>query len=452
MVELLAPARDLTCLKTALNYGADAVYCGLKDLNMRFTTKNFDRKELKEGIKFAHQNNKKVYLCTNTVIYEEDLTRLDDIFDFANSSEVDAVIVSDLGAMELAKSYGLRIHASVQTNITNSMTARFYSRFAKRVILSRELTLNQIKTIKNNLNNLTDLNNLTNSADLNDSNDLDTANSNVNNFEDYNNGMNIDGSSIYNKLELEGFVHGALCVAISGRCFLSSYLFNRNANCGDCLQPCRRKWKLINEHNDGTHEIICEGKYLLSPKDLCMIEHIPELMDVLDSFKIEGRAKNADYVMRTVKTYREAIDSVFDGNYYEKISKFKKELQKIYNREYDTGFYFRDGNSNCKTAAHDFQYEIEGNASSYKKIEIGKVVNFYKKVGVAEIKLTGDLNIGDEILIVGNSTGCIEEKINSIQINHKQVNYGKKGQNIGVKLKNTVRENDKVYKLVGNRK
>lgn len=400
MVELLAPARDLICLKTAINYGADAVYCGLKELNMRFTTKNFNRNELMEGIRFAHENSKKVYLCTNTVIYENDLEKLNDIFDFANSSEIDAVIVSDLGAMELAKDYGLRIHASVQTNITNSLTAKFYSRFSDRVILSRELTLNQIKNIRNNLKN-----------------------SNT-------------------KLELEGFIHGALCVAISGRCFLSSYLFNRNANCGDCLQPCRRKWKLINEHNDGTHEIVCEGKCLLSPKDLCMIEYVPELMDILDSFKIEGRAKNADYVMRTVKTYREAIDSVIDGTYFEKLPKFKKELQKIYNREYDTGFYFRDIIND-----HDFQYEKEGNVSPYKKLEVGTVVNFYKKVGVAEIKLTGELKVGDSILIMGNKTGCIEEKINSIQINHKSVNIGKKGQNIGVKLNNIVRENDKVFVL-----
>lgn len=183
MVELLAPARDLTCLKTAINYGADAVYCGLKELNMRFTVKNFNRDELKEGIKFAHENNKKVYLCTNTVVYENDLKKLNDIFDFANCSEVDAVIVSDLGAMELAKEYGLRIHASVQTNITNSLTAKFYSKFAKRIILSRELTLNQIKDIRNNLKN-------------------DNDNGKYNN-------------SYYN-LELEGFIHGALCVAISG--------------------------------------------------------------------------------------------------------------------------------------------------------------------------------------------------------------------------------------------
>jgi len=305
-----------------------------------------------------------------------------------------------LGAMDIAKDYNLRIHASVQTNITNSATAKFYSKFAKRVILSRELTLNNIKEIKNNLKN-----------------------NNVN-------------------LELEGFIHGALCVAISGRCFLSSYLFNRNANCGDCLQPCRRKWKLINEHNDGNHELICEGKYLLSPKDICTIEHVPELMNVLDSFKIEGRAKNADYVMRTTKTYRDAINSVIDGTYMEELPKFKRELQKIYNREYDTGFYFRDLTTN-----HDFQHEKEGNLSPYTKIEIGTVVNFYKKPMVAEIKLIGDLKIGDTILIIGNKTGCIEETIQSIQINNNSKDIGKKGQNIGVKLNNIVRENDKVFIL-----
>ncbi|AEF97090.1 U32 family peptidase [Methanotorris igneus] len=401
MVELLSPARDLACLTAAIKNGADAVYCGLKDLNMRITAKNFERDELKEGVKFAHDNNKKLYLCTNTVIYENDLKKLEEIFDFANSVEVDAVIVSDLGAMQLAREYGLKVHASVQCNITNSLAAKFYSKFAKRVILSRELTLNQIKEIRENLRK--------------------------------------DGIN----LELEGFVHGALCVAVSGRCFLSSYLFNRHANCGDCLQPCRRKWKLINEHVDGTHEVVCEGKYLLSPKDLCMIEYIPQLMEVLDCFKIEGRAKNADYVMRVTKIYREAIDSVLDGTYKEKLPYFKKELEKVYNRGYDTGFYFRDINK-----SHDFQYEKEGNISKYKKIEVGRVVNYYKKIGVAEIKLINDLRVGDTILIIGKTTGCVEEVVKSMQINHKNVEIGRKGENVGVKLNHVVREGDKVFVLL----
>ncbi len=401
MVKLLSPARDLTCLKTAINYGADEVYCGLNNLNMRYTTKNFTEEELKEGVIYAHNNNKKVNLCVNTIIYENDLKKLENIFDFANSIEVDSVIVSDIGAMLLAKEYGLNIHISVQSNITNSLSAKFYSKYAKRIILSRELSLNSVKTIKNNLKN---------------------------------NNINI---------ELEGFVHGALCVAVSGRCFLSSYLFNRNANCGDCLQPCRRSWKLINEHNDGSYELICKGKYLLSPKDICTIEYVPQLMDVLDSFKIEGRGKNADYVMRTTRIYREAIDSVLNGTYnIEKVEYFKKELLKVYNREYDTGFYFRD-----KTNNHDFQHNKEGNLSPYTKIEIGTVLNFYKKPSVAEIKLTGNLNVGDKIIIMGNKTGCIEETVKSIQINNKNINKGEKGQNIGVKLNNIVRENDKVYLL-----
>jgi putative protease len=173
-----------------------------------------------------------------------------------------------------------------------------------------------------------------------------------------------------------------------------------------------------------------------------MIEHIPALMEVFDSFKIEGRAKNADYVMRTTKVYREAIDSVLDGTYYEKLPYFKKELQKVYNRGYDTGFYFRDINKN-----HDFQYEIEGNASKYRKIEIGKVLNFYKKVSVAEIELWNDLKIGDTILIMGKTTGCVEEVVRSMQINHKDVDIAKKGDRVGVKLNHLVREGDRVYLL-----
>ncbi|WP_459202353.1 U32 family peptidase [Methanococcus sp. CF] len=400
MVELLAPARDLSGLITAFNNGADSVYCGLKEMSMRATAKNFERNELIEGINFAHDANKRVYLCTNTVIYEDDILNLNEILEFAKSAEVDAVIVNDIGAMVTAKELGLEVHVSVQNNITNSKTAEFFSKFAKRVVLSRELTLNQIKQIKENLK--------VNKVDL----------------------------------ELEGFIHGALCTAMSGRCYLSSYLFNRNANCGDCLQPCRRSWKLVNEHADGTHELISEGKYLLSPKDLCMIEHIPEMIDVFDCFKIEGRAKNVDYVMRATKTYREAIDSVIDGTYEEKLPIFKKELDKIYNREYDTGFYFRD-----ITCTHDLQYEFEGNVSPYKKIEVGKVVNYFKKVGVAEITVIDDLNVGNSILIIGPTTGCVEEKIESMQVEGENIKTAKKGQNVGIKLENLVRENDKVYIL-----
>ncbi|MBA2862722.1 peptidase U32 family protein [Methanococcus maripaludis] len=400
MVELLAPARDLSGLITAFNNGADSVYCGLKEMSMRATAKNFERNELIEGINFAHTQNKKVYLCTNTVVYEDDILNLNEILEFAKTAEVDAVIVNDIGAMSLAKELGLEVHVSVQNNITNSKTAEFFSKFASRVVLSRELTLTQIKQIKENLK--------INKVDL----------------------------------ELEGFIHGALCTAMSGRCYLSSYLFNRNANCGDCLQPCRRSWKLVNEHADGTHELICEGKYLLSPKDLCMIEHIPELIEVFDCFKIEGRAKNVDYVMRTTKTYREAIDSIIDGTYEEKLPTFKKELDKIYNRGYDTGFYFRD--ITCNT---DLQYEFEGNISPYKKIEVGRVVNYFKKVGVAEITLIDDLKVGDSVLITGPTTGCVEEKIESMQVEGENINSAKKGQNVGIKLENLVRENDKIYIL-----
>ncbi|MBA2860619.1 peptidase U32 family protein [Methanococcus maripaludis] len=400
MVELLAPARDLSGLITAFNNGADSVYCGLKEMSMRATAKNFERNELIEGINFAHDANKRVYLCTNTVVYEDDILNLNEILEFAKSAEVDAVIVNDIGAMVTAKELGLEVHVSVQNNITNSKTAEFFSKFAKRAVLSRELTLTQIKQIKENLK------------------------------------LNKVG------LELEGFIHGALCTAMSGRCYLSSYLFNRNANCGDCLQPCRRSWKLVNEHADGTHELICEGKYLLSPKDLCMIEHIPEMIDVFDCFKIEGRAKNVDYVMRATKTYRNAIDSVIDGTYEEKLPLFKKELDKIYNRGYDTGFYFRG-----ITCTHDLQYEFEGNISPYKKIEVGKVVNYFKKVGVAEITLIDDLKVGDSMLIIGPTTGCVEEKIESMQVESKNIETAKKGQNVGIKLENLVRENDKVYIL-----
>ncbi len=401
MVELLAPAKDFSCLVTAFKYGADAVYCGLKDFSMRANVRNFTVEELKEGIKLAHNENKKVYLCVNTVIYEDDLNKAIKIIDLANSLDVDAVILNDISLMEIAKKeFNLRVHASVQCNITNSILAKFYSKFADRAILSRELTLRQIKAIRDNLKK-----------------------ENIN-------------------LELEGFVHGALCVAISGRCFLSAYLFNKHANCGECLQPCRRKWKLINEHFDGTYELICEGKYLLSLKDLCMIEHIPQIIDVFDSFKIEGRAKNADYVMRVVKIYREAIDSYYNGDYFEKLPYFKKELSKIYNREYDTGFYFRD-----KDKEHDFQYNIEGNASKYRKVEVGRVVNYYKKVGVAEVELYKDIRVGDTILIIGKTTGCIEKKIKEMQINHKFVDVARKGEKVGIKIDEKVREGDRVYIL-----
>ncbi|HHT19335.1 MAG: U32 family peptidase [Euryarchaeota archaeon] len=405
MVELLAPARDFTALEAALKNGANAVYIGVENYNMRSHAPNFTMKKLKEASDRCHSQNARLYVCTNTVMNNRDIEHLNTILPDIVSAGADAIIASDLGVLNIAQDEDIDVHFSVQGNISNSESVKVLADLGvKRVILSRELSLEEIKRIIRK-----------------------------------------------SPLEVEVFVHGAMCLAISGRCFLSSYLYQKNANCGECLQPCRKEWKLISNENDDDllslkgDNILkgCDGGFkghILSPRDLCMIEHIPKLIEAgISSFKIEGRARPADYVATVTRVYRQAIDSYKSDN-WKFNDEWMDELKKVYNRGFDTGFYFKPP---FETSSY--------NQATLSKKDVGEVVNYYSKVKAAEIRLWNHLTVGDEIVVEGPSTGSITQTIESIQIEHENVFEGRKGQNIGISIKNKVRPGDLVYRRVKRR-
>ena len=410
MPELLAPAGNFISLRAVLENGADAVYFGLDEYNMRANARNFSLDDLAKISKIASDYNAKTYLCTNIILKESQIIELKNNLEKISSSEIDGLILSDIGLIEDTISNGLEAHVSVQENVTNSFTLKTLHKLgAKRAILSRELSIGEIADITSK-----------------------------------------------SPIETEIFIHGAMCMAISGRCFLSYGLYQRSANCGDCLQPCRKNWTLTFEEsqNDAvlnTSDVLDESFVIshsfddsyrtnfFSPKDMCMIEHIPELIKTgVSSFKIEGRARSPDYGAMVTGIYREAIDSYLNNPDDYKVNPgWMEELKSVFNRGFDTGFYF------------DTPFETsETNQSKYIKKDIGQVVNFYNKVSVAELRVWDDLKIGDKIMIQGETTGSVTHIVESMQVDGADVDNVSRDSNVGVLLPSKVRKNDFVYKLV----
>ena len=409
MVELLAPAGNFISLRAVLENGADAVYFGLNDFNMRANAKNFSLEELAEVSGIAREYGAKTYLGTNIILNERLARELESNLETISSSEIDGLILSDIGLIEDTVSHGLEAHISVQENVTNSYTLKTLKKLgAKRAILSRELSLAEVREITRK-----------------------------------------------SPIETEIFIHGAICMAISGRCFLSYGLYGRSANCGDCLQPCRKNWTLTYE--EGEDNVINfsdvedetfiitgsdDGSYrtnFFSPKDMCMIEHIPELMESgVASFKIEGRARSPDYGAMVTGIYRQAIDDYEkDPLNYNVRDEWMEELTSVFNRGFDTNFYFNT----------PFE-KSEDNQSKYIKKDIGQVVNYYNKAKAAELRIWDDLAVGDKIIIQGKTTGSITHTIDSMQIEGESVDSVEKGCNVAIAMPVKVRENDFVYKLV----
>ena len=415
MVELLAPAGNFISLASALKNGADAVYIGLEESNMRINASNFSVEDIGEASRMCRDYNAKLYVCANTIMKDRDIERLEKQLPLIKQNGADGIILSDIALIDLVLENGLEAHMSVQENTTNSYALKALEKLGvKRAILSRELSLDEIKKMISKLKS--------------------------------------DGS----KIQTEVFIHGAMCMAISGRCFLSYGLYGRSANCGDCLQPCRQEWTLhfeesgnddvINFAESKDESFIISQAYdntyrtnFFSPKDMALIEHIPELIDAgIDSFKIEGRARSPDYVATAVRVYRQAIDRYEnDRENYEYDPQWMEELEKVFNRGFDTGFYF------------DVPYETsESNQSRYVKKDIGKVVNYYNRIKVAELKIWDDLRLGDEIMIQGPTTGSITHVIDSMQIDGKAIEKAEKGSNVAIAIDEKLRESDFVYKLV----
>jgi len=391
--ELVVGVRNRAAFTAGKDY-ADAFYFSVDRFSLRARAKEITQDNLEKFVGHIKECSLKSYLVINTVIYPEDLPAVNTILDAANNAQVDAVIAWDPAVIQAALDRGIRVHISTQANVSNWQAAEFYRKLgASRVVLSRELSLKQIKDIRQ-----------------------------------------------HTSIELEVFVHGAMCQAISGRCYLSAYLLGKSANCGECNQPCRWQWTLNGE--DGV-QVELGGKYLLSSKDLCMIEHIPELIETgVDAFKIEGRLRNTSYTSTVSRCYRQALEAYENGSYtILKAREWKQELNDVYNRGFSTGFYFGvpgpDGQA----------IEADMNASSVQRQAVGVVLNYYSKQGAAAVRLLEQgLALGDVIVIEGTNT-YVEQKVESLQIGEKSVRKALKGDEVGLGVTGRVRKNDRVYRV-----
>jgi putative protease len=399
--ELLAPVQDYMSLRTAIDNGADAIFFGIKGFNMRARAKNFTVADLPKITKIAHDSNVKIYLAINTIIYEDEIKEIEKILRKVKEAKVDAIICWDFAIIQIAKRLEIEVHISTQASIANSETAEFYRKLgAERVVLARECSLEQIKEIKK-----------------------------------------------HTKVEIEVFIHGAMCVSISGRCFMSQFLYGKSANRGACMQPCRKKYLI--KQIDGDKELELGEDYVMSPKDLCTIDFIEKIIDSgVDCLKIEGRNRSPEYVAVVTKSYRTIIDFICsnqkrDKKFKEQLAKLKDDLslklETVYHRGSSTGFFLgKPINEWTKTP---------GSQATQKKVYIGKVLNYFKKIGVAEIILHGSINlkIGDTVFFQGPTTGIIEEKIASIEKDHKQIKVAKKGEVVAVNSRILLRKNDEIY-------
>lgn len=387
----MAPVRNWAGLEACKQW-ADAVYFGCAGLSMRATASTLKLSELESFVKKCHKYQIKAYLTVNSTIYNNEIDKAEKIIKKAKAVGVDAVIVWDPSVIELVRKYKLKFFISTQANVSNYKSALFYKKLgASRVVLARETTLKQIKEIKEK-----------------------------------------------SKMEIETFVHGAMCLAISGRCILSAYLFGKSANRGSCSQPCRKRWILTDR--DG-NKIANEGKYFMNSKDLCMIEYVPELMKAgIDSFKIEGRKRDARYIETTSRCYKQAVEAVMKGEFTkQKARKWKKELEKVYNRGFSTGFYFGE------PSREGISYDKADNLSKTKKVKIGRVVRVYPKLKVASIRLEDrGLKVGESIMFESDKT-FLKQKVISMQIKGEQVQGGKKGEEIAIKVDDRVRVKDYIF-------
>jgi len=385
--ELLAPAGNFPMLVAAIKAGADSIYFGLKEFSMRQNARNFTIKDLDKIEKICKPRNIKRYLTLNTIIYDNELKKIEKIIRQIKN-KVDAVICWDLSVINLCRKYKIPFHISTQASVANIQAAEFYKKLgAERIVLARELNLKQIKNISK-------------------------------------------------KIDVETFIHGAMCVSVSGRCFTSQFLFNKSANRGECIHPCRRSY-IVKDKQEG-YELEIDNDKIMSAKDLCTLPFIEKLKKAgIKAFKIEGRNRDPRYIDTVVRVYRKALDKKLTKN---EIKEGIEKLKKVYNRGFSSGFYLG------LPTPDDFA-KVEHSASKEKKHFIGKITHYYPKIKVATIKLVSKLKVGDEIIIIGKTTGLEKSKVERLEIKNKSVKKATKGQEIGLKLQK-VRKNDEVYKII----
>ena len=407
-LEIMAPAGNFECLQAAIQGGADSVYFGVEKLNMRsHSANNFRMEDLPEICRICREHGVRSYLTLNIVLYQEDLEDMRKTLDAAKTAGVSAVIASDMAAIIHARSIGLEVHISTQLSISNVEALRFYAGYADVIVLARELNLHQVKVIKSII----------------DSED-------------------IKGPSGH-RVGIEMFAHGALCMAISGKCYLSLHEYGASANRGSCYQICRRGYEVTDLETG--NRLVVDNKYIMSPKDLCTIEFMDKIIDAgVTVFKIEGRARSAEYVKRTASCYRRAADAVCDGSYTPQLAaELKKELAEVFNRGFWDGYY--------QGARLGEWSEVYGSKATRKKVYCGKVTNWFAKLGVAEILIeSATLKKNDRILIIGPTTGVVELTVGEIRVDLKPVPEAGKGVfcSISVNLggqTEKLRRSDKVY-------
>jgi len=405
-IEIMAPVGSYESLMAAIQGGANAVYFGIGKLNMRSrSSKNFTLDDLAEISKICHQNNIRSYITLNTVIFDKEIDEVKEIINAAKQNEITAIIASDISVIQYARSQNVEVHMSTQTNITNIEAVQFWSLFADVMVTARELSLAQVAEITRQIEE-----------------------------------RQIKGPS-GKLIQIEIFAHGALCMAVSGKCYLSLDNMNHSANRGACLQLCRRGYKVTDL--EGEHELEIDNEYIMSPKDLKTIGFLDKILKAgVKVLKIEGRGRSADYVKVVSQCYREAANAVFDGNYNpENIAIWEERLKSVYNRGFWDGYYLGK-----KLGEWTENY---GSLASKKKVYAGVVTNYFTKLGVAEIKLEAqDLNIGDDIQIHGPTTGVYEATVSEIRLELEPVSKAEKGSNCSIPVKDIVRRMDKVYKIV----
>ena len=404
--EIMAPVGSRESLMAAIQAGANSIYFGIGQLNMRSHSANhFTIDDLHEIASICSEHGIKSYLTVNTIIYGGDIETMHRIVDAAKEAKVSAVIAADVAVIMYCRSIGVEVHLSTQLNITNIDSLKFYAQYADVVVLARELNMEQVSEIHRRI------------------------------IEDDVRGPNGE------LVRIEMFCHGALCMAVSGKCYLSIDNEAHSANRGDCRQVCRRSY-IVTDKETGT-ELEVDNQYIMSPKDLKTLRFIDKMMDAgVRVFKIEGRARGPEYVYKVVTCYKEAIQSVLDGTFTEeKKDKWDEELSKVFNRGFWDGYY-----QGQKLGEWNKNY---GSAATEKKVLVGKVVKYFSKIGVAEIAVTAsEIEKGEHILITGPTTGVMYLDANEIRYDLNPVEKVEKGWNVSIPVTDKVRPNDKVFKLV----
>ena len=408
-LEIMAPAGNFECLHAAIQGGADSVYFGVGKLNMRsHSAANFQPEDLAEVVRICREAGVRSYLTLNITLYEEELDAMRSALDAAKAAGVDAVIASDMAAIEYCRKIGLEVHISTQLSISNSESLRFYSQFADVVVLARELNLDQVRKISDTIGR-----------------------------------DNICGPS-GRPVRIEMFAHGALCMAVSGKCYLSLHNYGASANRGSCYQVCRRGYEVTDLETG--NQLLVDNKYIMSPKDLCTIEFMDKIIaSGVKVFKIEGRARSAEYVKRCASCYRRAADAVCDGTYTPELAAgLKKELAEVFNRGFWDGYY---------QGAYLGQWsEVYGSQATRTKIYCGKITNWFDRIGVAEISVESvPVHRGDRLMVTGATTGVVEFDASDLRVNLEAAEIAEKGVRCSVAVDPSIcpdgklRRGDKVF-------